>query len=67
MTAFSLRALQVYAPKARRDEYEKAIECAREWLKQAPAATTQDRAFRLLGLRWAGEDTETLRKPPTTC
>ncbi len=62
LTAFSLRALQVYAPKARQDEYKKAIERAREWLKQAPAATTQDRAFRLLGLRWAGEGTETLRK-----
>ena len=62
VTAASLRALQVYAPRARRNEYEQAIERAREWLKQAPAATTQDRAFQLLGLRWAGEDRETLRR-----
>lgn len=60
-TAFSLRALQVYAPKTRRDEYEKAIENAREWLKQTRSATTQDRAFQLLGLRWAGDGTESLR------
>ncbi len=61
-TAASLRALQVYAPRARRNEYAMAIERAREWLKQAPAATTQDRAFQLLGLRWAGEDEGLLRR-----
>jgi ankyrin repeat protein len=61
LTAASLRALQVYAPKARRNEYEKAIERAKEWLKQAQAATTEDRAFQVLGLRWAGEDREVLR------
>ena len=38
------------------------IKRAREWLKQATAATTQDRAFQLLGLRWAGEGTGTLRQ-----
>lgn len=60
LAAASLRALRVYAPKARRNEYEKAIERAKEWLKQAQAATTEDRAFQLLGLRWAGEDREIL-------
>ena len=60
VTAAALRALQVYAPRARRNEYEKAIVRAKEWLKQAQAATTQDRAFQLLGLRWAGEDQEIL-------
>jgi Squalene-hopene cyclase C-terminal domain/Prenyltransferase and squalene oxidase repeat len=62
VTAASLRALQVYAPRARRSEYETAIERAKEWLKQARAATTEDRAFQLLGLRWAGEDQEILRR-----
>jgi squalene cyclase len=62
VTAASLRALQVYAPKARRKDYEKAIERAREWLKQTQAATTDDRAFQLLGLRWAGQEQETLRQ-----
>ncbi|HEY3966845.1 MAG TPA: ankyrin repeat domain-containing protein [Planctomycetaceae bacterium] len=64
-TAVSLRALQVYAPGARRNEYATAIERASEWLKQAPVATTQDRAFRLLGLRWAGEDERLLRREAT--
>ncbi len=62
VTAASLRALQVYAPRARRSEYETAIERGKEWLKQAQAATTEDRAFQLLGLRWAGEDQEILRR-----
>jgi squalene cyclase len=61
-TAASVRALQVYAPKARREPYAKAIERSRTWLRQAQATTTEDRAFQLLGLRWAGEDQETLRK-----
>lgn len=62
ITAHSLRALQVYAPKTRREEYEKAIERARTWLRQAQAATTEERAFQLLGLRWAGEEQEALRQ-----
>ena len=61
LTAASLRALQVYAPKARRNQYEQAIERAKAWLQQAQAATTEDRAFQVLGLRWAGEDREVLR------
>ncbi|HVA48653.1 MAG TPA: ankyrin repeat domain-containing protein [Pirellulales bacterium] len=60
VTAASLRALQVYAPRARRSEYEKSIERAKEWLKRARATTTEDRAFQLLGLRWAGDDQEIL-------
>jgi ankyrin repeat protein len=62
-TAAALRALQVYAPKARREQYETAIDRARTWLRQAQAATTEDRAFGLLGLRWAGEDLEALGPP----
>ena len=60
-TADSLRALQVYAPKPRRDEYEKAIDRSRTWLRKAQAVTTEERAFQLLGLRWAGEDQEAVR------
>lgn len=62
VTAHSLRALQVYAPQTRREEYEKAIERGRMWLRQASAATTEEHAFQLLGLRWAGEDREALRQ-----
>jgi squalene cyclase len=35
---------------------------ARKWLLTAPAANTEDRAFRLLGLQWAGATAEERRK-----
>jgi ankyrin repeat protein len=55
-TATSLRALQAYAPKARRAEYEAAIRRGAEWLRAATPTTTEDRAFQLLGLAWAGRN-----------
>ncbi len=54
VTATSLRSLQVYAPKARRTEYETAVRRAAEWLMKAQPLTTEERAFQLLGLGWAG-------------
>jgi ankyrin repeat protein/mono/diheme cytochrome c family protein len=53
VTAASIRALQVYAPKPQRAEYDKAIAAGSRWLQQATARTTEDRAFQLLGLLWA--------------
>jgi ankyrin repeat protein len=57
VTAACLRALQVYAPKAQRAEYEKAIQLAARWLQTAQPKTTEDRAFQILGLIWAGKMT----------
>lgn len=57
-TATSLRALQVYAPQARRSEYDKAIERAAHWLKQARPKSNEDRTFQLLGLAWAGANAD---------
>jgi ankyrin repeat protein len=54
VTATSLRALEVYGPKARRASYEQAVRQAAAWLTNARPATTEERAFRLLGLGWAG-------------
>jgi squalene cyclase len=53
VTAVSLRALQLYAPHSRRAEYETSIQRALTWLSAARPSTTEDRAFQLLGLRWA--------------
>lgn len=61
VTAASLRAIKVYAPKSRRNEYEKPVERATQWLKKARPTSTEDFAFRILGLKWAGENAETLR------
>jgi squalene cyclase len=54
VTAVSMRALQLYGPKAHRAEYEAAVKRATDWLIKARPQTTEDRAFQLFGLRWAG-------------
>jgi hypothetical protein len=53
VTAMSMRSLQVYAPKARRAEFQQAVDRARDWLVTAKGESTEERAFRLLGLFWA--------------
>jgi Planctomycete cytochrome C/Ankyrin repeats (3 copies) len=53
VTALSMRDLQLYAPAPLRPEYDKAVARARDWLASAKAATTEERAFRLMGLSWA--------------
>ena len=50
----SLRALHLYAPQAQRAAFEASVRLAATWLAGAQPATTEDRAFRLLGLQWAG-------------
>ena len=49
-----MRALQLFAPPTQRAEYAEAIDRARAWLTTARGDVTEERAFRLLGLRWAG-------------
>jgi ankyrin repeat protein len=53
-TALSVRVLQAYAPKARADEMKERLGRAKAWLLQTPAKSGDDRAFRLLGLKWSG-------------
>jgi hypothetical protein len=64
LTATTLRSLQVYAPKAQRTKYETAVKRAADWLMKAQPETTEERAFQLLGLLWAGvrADNEIIRK-----
>jgi squalene cyclase len=52
----------VYAPKVKRAEYEQAIAAAAAWLANAEPHCNEDRAFRLMGMGWAGADQETIRK-----
>jgi mono/diheme cytochrome c family protein len=54
VTAVSMRALQLFAPPAQRAEYMRAVDRARDWLIAAKPTSTEERAFRLLGLSWAG-------------
>jgi hypothetical protein len=49
-----MRSLQVYAPAAKRADYQTAIDRAAAWIAQATPRVTEDRAFQLLGLHWSG-------------
>jgi ankyrin repeat protein len=64
VTAETLRSLTVYAPKAQRAQYEAAIKRGVDWLINAKPRATQDRAYQLLGLKWArgNANSEFIRK-----
>ena len=54
MTALAIQALRVYGPAANAKESSTRLAKARAWLLATPAQTAEDRAMRLLGLKWAG-------------
>jgi squalene cyclase len=53
-TTLAARGLAQFAPKGRRAEIEGRIARARTWLLQTGTPETEDKAFRLFGLRWTG-------------
>jgi ankyrin repeat protein len=53
VTAASMRALQLFAPRSERAAYDAAIRRAAEWLPKAEPRSTEERAFQLLGLGWS--------------
>jgi ankyrin repeat protein/mono/diheme cytochrome c family protein len=55
VTAAALRAIQVYGPKARRAEYDSAVDRAADWLAKVHPLNNEDRAFQILGLVWSGK------------
>jgi len=61
-TALALRSLQAYAPAPLKAEYARAIQRGGSWLARAEPKTTEDHAYLLLGLRWAGESPTAIRK-----
>ncbi len=62
ITAVSLRALQVYAPRSQRARYHRAVQLGAAWLAKAEPRTNEDRTFQLLGLHWVGSEKEITRK-----
>jgi ankyrin repeat protein len=61
-TATAMRAIQIYAPKSKRTEYEQAVHRTADWLAKAQPRDTEDRVFQLLGLQWGGGNREVMRK-----
>jgi hypothetical protein len=61
-TSLSMRALQLYAPKADKVAYDQAIQLAAAWMTKAQSTNNEDRSYRLLGLAWAGRDRDATQK-----
>jgi hypothetical protein len=55
-TALALRGIKQFAPPGRREEMASRVARAVEFLKSTTPADTQDQAFKLLGLIWAGAE-----------
>jgi hypothetical protein len=53
-TAMAVYALTAYAPPGRRKEMDHRRTRARIWLEMHKPRTTEDRVWRLAGLKWAG-------------
>jgi hypothetical protein len=62
ITAVAIKALRAYAPAPRKSDYERAVNRGVTWLATAAPTTTEDRAFMILGLAWAGDGKESMRK-----
>lgn len=52
-TATAVRALQFYMPGELSAERDASVRRARDWLATAPASSTEDAAFRMIGLAWS--------------
>jgi squalene cyclase len=61
-TATSMRALQLYAPPALRNLYDKRVQLAASWLLKAQPRTVEERAFQLRGLTWAKADAAEIKR-----
>lgn len=59
-TYAALRALRTFGARDDRPAIEKRRTTARAWLEKAPVKDTEDRVFRLLGLKEAGSDSKTV-------
>ena len=62
VTAASIRSVRTYGPRSQRAEYDKAVERAVHWLEKSQPGSTEDHAFKILGLMWGGGSQEALRK-----
>jgi hypothetical protein len=52
-TALAVYTLKTYGPPAEKADTDAALARAAAWLEAAKPATTQDRAFHLMGLAWS--------------
>jgi ankyrin repeat protein len=64
-TSLAIKALTTYGFPAQQKEIDQRITRARNWLWKVHPANTEERAYQLLGLAWAGENPKNLQKLAT--
>jgi ankyrin repeat protein len=62
MTALGLRAVQVYHHASQKAAAAAAVARARTFLERQPARSTEEHTYRIIGLKWAGADRNTLQR-----
>jgi ankyrin repeat protein len=62
MTALGLRAVQLYHHSSQKAAAAAAVARARTFLEKQQARATEDHAYRIIGLKWAGADRNTLQR-----
>jgi ankyrin repeat protein len=64
-TATAVRAIRRYMPSELAAERDASIDDARQWLRNTKPESTEDAAFRVMGLVWAGADATDVLKAVT--
>jgi len=62
MAALGLRAVQLYHHTSQKAAAAAAVARARTFLESKPARATEERAYQIIGLKWAGADRGTLQR-----
>ena len=62
VTALSMRSIQIYAPRPLRARYDDAVRAAGRWLAAQTPRSTEDRASQLLGLKWAAQNGDQIKR-----
>jgi ankyrin repeat protein len=60
-TALGVRAIQLYSHPTQKAEVAKHVALARRWFESHRAVDTEERTYKLLGLKWSGGDRASLR------
>jgi ankyrin repeat protein len=60
-TAIGVRVIREFAPPARKIEIDERVIRARNWLMKQTPSTNDDYAMRMLGLFWAGGESDAVR------
>lgn len=56
LTAFCIRAIQLYASPAKSEQVKQLVMRTRQWLEKQNPTDQQELSFQLLGMHWCGSD-----------